>query len=414
MKIAIYHNLPSGGAKRALHELMRQLAMTHHMDVYTLTSASHDFADIRPFAAQHRVYTFSPAALLSSPWGRINQALRLGDLLRLRQLSKTIAEEIEQEGYDLVFVHPCQYEKAPSILQHIQAVPKVYYCPESLRHLYETMPVRPYEVHAGLRAAIDLVDPLPPLYFGILSYMDRGNIQSADRVLVNSEYTRKEIYRIYGVDAHVSYLGVDATWFQPRRREREDFVLSVGSLTPLKGFDFLISALATIPAGERPPLVIASNFQDPAERTYLTGMAASCGVDLCLEDNISDEFLVDLYNRAQITLYAPVREPFGLVALESMACGTPIVAVAEGGVRETVTHGKTGLLTERDPHKFGAAVQQLLSNPALAARLGRNGRQQVERNWSWEDAAIRLENHLTTLPRATRSFGNRRKPEIAF
>jgi glycosyltransferase involved in cell wall biosynthesis len=143
-------------------------------------------------------------------------------------------------------------------------------------------------------------------------------------------------------------------------------------------------------------------------------MATNCAVDLCLESNISDKYLVELYNRAQITLYAPVREPFGLVALESMACGTPIVAVAEGGIRETITHGKTGLLTERDPKKFGAAVQQLLSNPAWAAKLGRNGRQQVERNWSWEEAAIRLENHLTTLPRVTRSFGNSRKPEIAF
>ena len=62
---------------------------------------------------------------------------------------------------------------------------------------------------------------------------------------------------------------------------------------------------------------------------------------------ISDEELVLLYNKAKMVVYAPYCEPFGLVPLESMSCGTPVVGVGDGGVKETVINGKTGILTGR-------------------------------------------------------------------
>lgn len=82
--------------------------------------------------------------------------------------------------------------------------------------------------------------------------------------------------------------------------------------------------------------------------------------------NLKTDQLVLEYNKAQICVYAPVLEPLGLVPLESMACGTPVVGVREGGVLESIVHEQTGLLTERDPAQFAGAVQHLLSNPALA------------------------------------------------
>ncbi len=62
--------------------------------------------------------------------------------------------------------------------------------------------------------------------------------------------------------------------------------------------------------------------------------------------------LVLLYNKANLVVYTPYQEPFGLVPLESMSCGTPVVGVNDGGVMETVTNGKTGILTERDTKIF--------------------------------------------------------------
>jgi glycosyltransferase involved in cell wall biosynthesis len=92
-----------------------------------------------------------------------------------------------------------------------------------------------------------------------------------------------------------------------------------------------------------------------------------------------------------------VMEPFGLVPLESMACGTPVVAVAEGGVRESVTHGKTGLLAERLPQQFAEALRSLLEDPTLGARLGGYAREEALERWRWERTVMQIEAHLAEL-----------------
>jgi glycosyltransferase involved in cell wall biosynthesis len=228
----------------------------------------------------------------------------------------------------------------------------------------------------------------------MLARTDRANTCSAGRVLVNSRFAQDMVNRIYSIESRVSYHGVDVDWARPDDGEREPFVLSVGSLTPLKGFDFLIHALAEVTIDRRPPLVLVSNFQNPPERAFLQSLAQELNVALILRCNISDSELADLYRRARVVAYAPVREPFGLVALEAMASATPVVAVAEGGVAESVVHEHTGLLTARDPVEFATALLRVFGNRRLAEQLGRNGRDHVLRYWTWDQAATTLEQHL--------------------
>lgn len=398
MRIAVYHNLLSGGAKRALAELTRRLARRHEIDVYSLSCSSHDFADLRPFVRQYRVFPFEPLPLLRSPFGRLNQAARTADLLRLNRLNRQIAQEIERGEYDVVFVHPCQFETSPSLLAHLRHIPSVYFCQEPLRRVHEPAPWRPYDQPASrARQLMDQVDPLIRLYYGTVRRVDHRNARGAGRVLVNSEFIQSAASRIYELDAHVSYLGVDSEMFRPLSLPRKGFILSVGSLTPLKGFDFLIGAVARVPQAQRPPLVIASNFENPPERDYLQRLASEGGVELRLLSRVSDDELVRLYNEAAAVAYAAVREPFGLVPLEAMACGTPVVAVREGGVRETVVDEETGLLVERETKPFATALSRLLAGPQLAADYGRQGRELVLRRWTWDEAAARVEEHLQAV-----------------
>ncbi len=400
MRIAIYHNLPSGGAKRTLYESARRLALRHQVDVYTLSSADHSFGDLRPCVASHRIYEFQPRPLLDSPWGRLNQGLRLADLAQLRRLGRSVASDLRAGGYDVAFVHACQFEKAPSVLAYLGDLPSVYYCQEPLRVLYEPQPARPYgDDSSPRRTALNRIDPLLKLYLATVRRIDRSNTRRASRVLVNSRFMQQTVGQIYQISPQLSYHGIDAQHFAPLGLDKARFVLSVGSLTPLKGFDFLIEALAELPAGQRPPLVIASNFQNPPERAYLEQLAAQKAVAVQLLGNVDDARLVELYNQALVTLYAPVREPFGLAPLESMACATPVVAVQEGGIPETVLPEQTGLLVPRDPQQFAAAVQRLLANPELAAAYGQAGRQQVLLHWTWEQAAQTIEEHLTATAR---------------
>ena len=397
MRIAVYHNLPSGGAKRTLYEEVRRLSEKHHIDVFTLTSANHEFADIRPHAARHKVYTFEPGQLFASPFGRLNQAVRWLDLNHFKSLSQKIAQDIEEGNYDICLVHPCQYESSPSVIQFLQHLPTVYYCHEPLRRIYEEMPTRPYDNHdLVIRVIINHFDPLIAVYLQRLKETDRTNIRKADIVLVNSKFTQGAVQEVYQVNAQVCYHGIDAEWFRPLPEEKQDFVLSVGSLTPLKGFDFLIEAVSRIPKQIRPQLVIASNFQNPPEKKYLNHLAFEKDVELILEGNVSEERLLQLYNQAKIIVYAAIREPFGLVPVEAMACETAVVTVRDGGVQETVLNDQTGFLVERDPHEFSRAIQDLLSNSERRQKFGQKGREEVLQKWTWEKAINSLDGYLAT------------------
>jgi glycosyltransferase involved in cell wall biosynthesis len=396
MRIALFYNIPSGGAKRTIYEAVKRLATRHQIDVFTFTTANHEFADIRPFVQAYRIFEYNPTPLLSSPLGRLNHALRLSDLRKMDQSSKSIAREIESGSYDLAYIQPCQVTQSPVVLKHLHSVPSVYYLQEPPRAIYETRPLRPYYKNNGsrIRSIIDSVDPFLHTYDYAMRTVDLQNTRSAKKVLVNSKYVREVVRNIYQIEACLSYHGVDIDKFRPVKTVKQDVILSVGSLTPLKGFDFLIQSVACIDAQVRPPLVIASNFQMPEEKQYLVEMAEKLSVKLVLHNNISDEELVNLYNSARLTVYSPIREPFGLVSLESMACGTPVVAVREGGVQEAVLHEQTGLTVERDPTMFAEAIQALLANPEMAASYGRNGREHVVQNWTWDRAVETLETHL--------------------
>lgn len=400
MRIAFFHNLSSGGAKRAAAEMAKRLALRHRVDAYALSCSEHDFADLRPHVATHHVLTFAPRRLLQPPFGRLNQAIRCADLVRLNRVARTVAARIDGGGYDVALVHPCQFEQAPGVLRHLQRTRSVYYCQEPRRALYEPMPSRPYDDHhVGRRRFLNRFDPLPTTYRWMLRRRDCTNMRSASSVLVSSRFMADTARRLYDVETEVSPLGVDVDVFRPTGEEKRHLVLSVGSLTPLKAFDFLVEAMAHYPPRRRPVLVIVSNFQNGPERSYIEALAQRRAVDLQLLTNVSDPQLVRLYNEAKVVAYAPRREPFGLVPLEAMACATPVVAVAEGGIPESVVDGETGALVDRDPQRFAAAIQQVVEQPALSCRYGENGRSHVLGHWTWERSVAVLEEHLREGPR---------------
>lgn len=399
MRIAIYHNLPSGGGKRALHEMTVRLAKEHIIDVYTLSVAEHEFCDLKPHCDQHVVFPFRPLPLTRRPFGRLNQGIRSLDLLRLCKVQRQIAAEIDAVGYDVVFVHNCQFGQSPALLAYLQT-PSVYYCQEPPRQIYEPAVDRPYSRLTRTQKSGNLIDPFPWIYRKTLATLDRRNVDAAHLVLVNSAYSRESLYRAYGIFAKVCYLGVDAVRFRPITLEKKHFVVSIGQLVPKKGFDFVIRSLARIEPQQRPPLQIISNFSIHAEKAFLEQLARELQVVVSFQTMATDSELVRLYNQALATIYAPIMEPFGFVPIESMACGTPVVGINEAGMRETVLHEVTGLLAERDETMFAEAIRQLLDNPSIAQTYGQQGRAYVERSWSWNRTSERLEQYFQTVVRS--------------
>jgi glycosyltransferase involved in cell wall biosynthesis len=249
----------------------------------------------------------------------------------------------------------------------------------------------------GWRPFIDSIDPLKRLYTFELKSTDVHNTRSASLVLANSAYSREVLYRVYAIHARICYLGVDQTIFRPLNLERKNCVLSTGALRPDKGFDFIIRSLALIPAAQRPDLLIISNQTNPEELAYLQSMAGQNHVNVTFKELVSDEELVQAYNQALLTVYAPNLEPFGFVPLESMACGTPVVGVREAGVRESVVDGQTGFLTDRDPQEFARALQTLLEDQATHRRFGENSLSHVREHWGWDHTISTLEHSFRSV-----------------
>jgi glycosyltransferase involved in cell wall biosynthesis len=397
MNIAVFHNLPSGGAKRALHGYVNYLNQHDHtVDVYVPSTANEEFLPLKEVSNNVKIFpvkkTFKGS--LYSTFRYVSPLIKSISLRDLEITQKEIAETINSEDYDVVISEQDQYTMTPFFLKYIKH-PTVYYCPQPPRN--EAI----LEKVENLSTSNNQVNPIKRLIFSRADSkdlkIDQENISYAQNILTNSYFTRESILRVYGLNSFVSYLGIDTNLFRPLDVPEEDFVLSVGSCRPSKGYDFIIRSLALIDPELRPKLVIVSNFSLPDWKTYLEKLASQLGVELEILDMIDDEKLVMLYNKARLVLYAPYMEPFGLVPLEAMGCGTPVVGVKEGGIRETVIHKKTGLHSERDEELFAEATRQLLSRDLERYTMSQNSVKVVEDNWTFDDAGERLLWHLNRV-----------------
>ncbi|MFC6093453.1 glycosyltransferase [Saccharothrix lopnurensis] len=192
--------------------------------------------------------------------------------------------------------------------------------------------------------------------------------------------------------------GVDLTRFQPEgpveARGRFQRVVSVGRLVPRKGFEDLIGALRSLPGTE---LVIAGGPPDVGadpEARRLLAHAERCGVRgrVRLAGQVSRAAVPALLRSADVVACVPWYEPFGIVPLEAMACGKPVVATAVGGLMDTVVHNVTGVLVPpRDPLALARALGPLLFDRARREAYGLAGLDRVAARYTWERIAENTE-----------------------
>jgi glycosyltransferase involved in cell wall biosynthesis len=390
LNVAAVHHLPTGGAVRVLAEWLAR-TQARELTVYTRDAAVHRFVPVP-----------DRARVIERPLRPGNGALdEIARLARSPREGARLACEIDAGGHDVVFCFASVFTQAPDVLPFLRT-PHLFYAPEPLRSAYE--PPRLRELPPGWRGAITRRG-LNPIEIR-RRRLDRRYIRSAPRIVTHSAFTQSTLRRVYGVDSEVVHLGVDALAFSPGVAPREGYVLSVGALHPLKGHDRVIEALATLPS-PRPRLVVIGD-RGGSEQA-LRALAQARGIMLEIRSRLPFAEVVGLYQRAGVVACAQIREPFGLVPLEAMACATPVVAVAEGGFRETIEDGVTGLLVAPEPDRsgvspgsqdaarLGAAIARVLSDDGLASRLGAAGREVVERDWTWTATAAAYDRLLRQL-----------------
>jgi D-inositol-3-phosphate glycosyltransferase len=269
--------------------------------------------------------------------------------------------------------------------------------------------------HAALMAARPLAIPVAQTFHALGSVKRRQqgakDTSPPERASVEGRVAREvdhvvatcsdevwELLRL-GVDRRrvsVVPCGVDLTAFGPAgpveaRAPGRPRVVAVGRLVERKGFGNLITALARVPGAE---LVLAGGpvreelGRDPQARRLLA-LAERLGVAdrVSLRGRVSREDLPALLRSADVVACVPWYEPFGIVPLEAMACGVPVVATAVGGLIDTVVDGVTGVhVPPRRPDAIAGAIAALLADPGRRADLGRAGAERARR-YSWDRVA---------------------------
>jgi glycosyltransferase involved in cell wall biosynthesis len=239
---------------------------------------------------------------------------------------------------------------------------------------------------------------------------EHRNIRGYDMVLVNSRFSAEGVLRSYGVPSHVCYLGVDTARFNPGPPAvRNHSILALGEFAPRKNPALLIEAVRRLPASDRRLVWIANRVKEPYS-TDVQGLARTAGVDLDLRVGLSDEEVRDHLRHAAVMAFVPSLEPFGLAVLEAQACGLPVVAVNEGGPREIISDGVTGLLVSHEAGEIAGGIQEILSDRARAGTLAARALDAVREHWTSELAARRLEVRLLEVADRARGGTNPRHP----
>ena len=406
MRIAVWHNLPSGGARRALHEHVRGLVSRgHSVEAWCPPTADRDFLPFGPEVREHVVDLQWPAIPRASDQLQMTLHVRR-QIEAMDAHCRACGAAIEAGSFDVVFANTCTFFAASAIGRFVQT-PAVMYLQEPNRELYEALPRLRWLARPAGEASLTrpstyrstFVEVRELRNLRVKARYELDNAGSYRRILVNSDFSRESVLRAYGCDAEVCYLGVDSSRFVDQGLPRENYVVGLGAINPLKRLDFCIEALGLLPE-PRPKLIWIGNIATPKLLPKLRQLAGERGVAFEPMIQVSNDELLNVLNRASVMVYAPRLEPFGLAPLEANACGVPVVAVAEGGVRETMVDGVNGLLVPGDPGAMAAAVGRLLADPALARQLGRNARKAVQERWSHDAGTDRIERALTACATA--------------
>lgn len=228
-------------------------------------------------------------------------------------------------------------------------------------------------------------------------------IQQADRIITATAEERVQMIRYCGAtpnQVHVIPCGVDLKLFVPQNRQQareklglrqqQPVILFVGRLDPFKGPDLLLRAAAMMEEDAQIVIVGGKLTGDP----YLQQLRA-LSAELKLSSRIRflgarpQQELPMIYSAANITAMPSYHESFGMAAVESLACGTPVVATRAGGLTTVVRHGETGYLVPRCPGFFAERLDTLLREPTLLEQMCRSARPSILQ-FSWKSVASQM------------------------
>lgn len=248
-------------------------------------------------------------------------------------------------------------------------------------------------------------------------WVEKTALEMADAIIAVSAETKSDIERLFDVDpkrVQVIHNGIDPDEYrkvdstEALKRHgidpKEPCLLFVGRITRQKGIIHLVRAINFMDPDF--PIVLCAGAPDTPEiseemKEAVAEAQRKRSKIFWIEEMLDRPAVIELYSHAAVFCCPSIYEPFGIINLEAMACETPVVATAVGGIKEVVVDGETGFLIPVDfvegtfklanPEKFSrdlaARINQLMKDPKLREKFGKAGRKRAEENFSWSAIA---------------------------
>jgi glycosyltransferase involved in cell wall biosynthesis len=347
-----------GGAERVVLKIAQHYKAKIYTAEYDKSGTFSEFGDLEVEVIG------KPLLSKMLPYGRVMQGLNYGMSFYNLKL---------KEDYDLINSHV-----APSHWIRNKNPRVLWYCHTPMREVYDL-----YSHRMSLRKIYKR-----PLYIAGAKFVrgiDSKVCKNIEFVFANSRNTQKRLSRYLGID-NATVLGGGVEYERYYNKGDDKYFFYPSRISPNKRQEYVIRAFAEFKKAHRGyRLILAGSVsRDRSHQDYyekISEMAKSVK-DVQIMDNVGDDQLLEYYSLATAVLYAPIDEDYGLVPLEAMASAKVIIAVNEGGPKETVKDFKTGFLVNSE-EEMAKQMLYVVEHPSIAEDMGRAGVERVMKEYSW-------------------------------
>ena len=272
--------------------------------------------------------------------------------------------------------------------------------------------------------------------YQVSNWLEKTAYQNADGVIAVSRAMEEDLQELYALPPEkirVIHNGIDTDFYKPTYSNdvltryginpHKPIILFVGRITRQKGITHLVRAIPYVQPGAQVVLCAGApdteNISREMRENVAQAQAETHNDIIWIPEMVPREHLIFLYSHASLFVCPSIYEPFGLINLEAMACGTPVVASSVGGIIEVIVHNHTGLLVPfepvpqgfepKEPEQFSislaTAINELLFSPARLHAMGTEARKRVEEHFSWRMIAAQTIEYYRELINDSKNRG---------
>jgi len=244
--------------------------------------------------------------------------------------------------------------------------------------------------------------------YRLSTWAEETCLHACDRIIAVSKEDRRDIVECYGIEEKsiaVIPNGIDIEKYKRREKlsllrqygVKKPYILFLGRLSRQKGVFDLLEASSKLPKGVTLVMVTGKPDEEGVEQEFTRRVEGRKNV-VRVNKMLTEAETIAFYSSAEVFVSPSIYEPFGIMNLEAMACGRPVVSTKVGGIKDVVVDGATGFLVKAgDPDGIAEKVNLLISDRELAEAMGMRGRERVEAEFSWSRVAEKTINLYRTL-----------------